>query len=123
MKFRVKEPRMNRPTRFGVLVESIIGQFGFRDDFLVESIRARWSSVVGELIATHSHPDRIFSGILFVAVDHSVYAGEISMMQDSILAKVREICSVPGLRGLRVLVRKDVFSTRTSSGGNGRGKR
>ncbi|RPI96151.1 MAG: DUF721 domain-containing protein [Spirochaetales bacterium] len=123
MKFRVKEPRMNRPTRFGVLVESILGQFGFRDDFLVESIRSRWASVVGELIATHSYPDRIFNGILFIAVDHSVYGGEISMMRDSILAKVRDVCSVPGLRDLRVVVRRDVFSGRSSSAKNGRSKR
>ncbi len=123
MKFRIKEPRMNRPTRFGVLVESIIGQFGFREDFLVESIRSKWLSVVGELIATHSFPDRIFSGILFVAVDHSVYAGEISMMKDAILAKVRDVCGVPGLRDLRVLVRRDVMAGRSSSAKNSRGKR
>lgn len=114
---------MNRPTRFGVLVESIIAQFGFRDDFLVESIRSRWASVVGELISAHSYPDRIFSGILFVAVDHSVYGGEISMMRDLILAKVRDECGVPGLRDLRVVVRRDLFAGRSSSGKNGGGKR
>lgn len=122
MKFRVKESRMKRPTRFGVLVESIIEQFHFREEFLVEAVRSRWSSVVGELIATHSYPDRIHAGILYIAADHSVYAGEISMMRDAILERVSRECSVAGLRDIRVIVRRDVFAVRPSQGRNGRGK-
>lgn len=120
MKFRVKERRMNRPTRFGLLVESIIERFHFKEEFLLEAVRLSWSTVVGELIATHSCPERINSGILYIAADHSVYAGEISVMRDVILERVSSACSVAGLRDIRVIVRRDVFSVRPSHVINGR---
>lgn len=123
MKFRVNERRISRPTPFGPLVESIIEQFHFREEFLLEAVRSSWSSVVGELIATHSCPDRIDSGILYIAADHSVYAGEISMMRDAILERVSSRCSVAGLRDVRVVVRRDVFAERPSYGRKGRGSK
>ena len=122
MKFRIREDRIKKPTRFGVLVESILERFNLSEEFLVEAVRAKWPSVVGELIATHSFPDRIQSGVLYIAVDHNVYAGEISMMREASLESVSSECSVAGLRDLRVLVRRDVFAARPSHVGNGRGK-
>lgn len=57
----------------------------------------RWSEVVGPSLATKSAPDRYDHGTVFVAVVGSVWAVELRMRKDEILARLRSISGEPSL--------------------------
>ncbi len=106
MRFRIKEGRTQKTSPFSGIISSIISQFNLDESYLMESIRSEWPSVVGDLISTHSLPDRLFKGVLFVSADHSVYANEITMMKNSILKNLHERYSPEVIRNLKVEIRK-----------------
>jgi len=106
MKFRFKEGRSNKTSAFSGLISSIISKFNLDESFLMESIRSDWPSLAGDLISTHSIPDRLFKGILFISADHSVYANEIIMMKNSILKGLHERYSAEVVRNIKVEIRK-----------------
>ncbi|PKL38982.1 MAG: hypothetical protein CVV44_08930 [Spirochaetae bacterium HGW-Spirochaetae-1] len=90
MKFRIGSKRTRKMVGFEGLLPDIISELNIEDSFIVESLKVQWESIVGNILATHSMPDRIFKKILFIAVDHSVYANELIMMKDAIMNKIRE---------------------------------
>jgi len=90
MKFRIGGKRTRKMVGFEGLLPDIISELNIEDSFIVESLKVQWESIVGNILATHSMPDRIFKKILFIAVDHSVYANELIMMKDAIMNKIRE---------------------------------
>jgi len=90
MKFRVGKNRYNRILGFEGVLPDIINELNVEESFIIENIRSLWIDIVGNIIATHSIPDRIFKKTLFISVDHSVYSNEIMMMKDSIIEKISE---------------------------------
>ena len=44
---------------------------------------------MGNILSSHSFPDRIFNKYLFINVDHSAYAGELSIHTADILKKIK----------------------------------
>jgi predicted nucleic acid-binding Zn ribbon protein len=49
-----------------------------------------WPDVVGERVAAHSRATRVDAGRLFVEVDSSVWAQELSLMRRRILREMNE---------------------------------
>ncbi len=90
MKFRVGEKRQKKTISFNGILSDLIEDLDLKDSFVIENIRDRWSVYSGNILAAHSQPDRIFKHTLFITVDHSVYANELSMQKRSILKKVRD---------------------------------
>lgn len=89
MKFKIGEKRKNGLYSFGGILPDIIHEFQLEKSFTIEELVSKWHTIVGDIISTHSKPDRIYKKILFVAADHSVYAGEIVMRKDIILDLIR----------------------------------
>lgn len=88
MKFKLGEKRKNGVYSFEGILPDIIHEFELEKSFTIEELIAKWHSIVGDIISTHSKPDRIFKKILFVAADHSVYANEIVMRKDILLDQI-----------------------------------
>lgn len=106
MKFRIGNKRKNRTIGFNNVIPDIIKEFKIEESFIIENIRSVWSEITGNIIATHSNPDRIFKTILFVTVDHSVFANELIMMKDSIIEKIKEKIAVDLITNIKVEIRK-----------------
>jgi predicted nucleic acid-binding Zn ribbon protein len=49
-----------------------------------------WTEIVGEGLASRSHPDRYGKGIVWVAVQGSAWAQELRMRKETILQRLRE---------------------------------
>ena len=105
MKFSVDQKRKRRTVSFRSLLPSIIEDLDLKDSFLIESIRELWPKLVGEMISTHTMPDRLFKKTLFVNADHSMYSNELSIMKDSIIKRVNEAIGFESIGRLRVEVK------------------
>lgn len=109
MKFRSKDKRYNRTESFDKVLPDILKAAGLEKSFTIEAFRDIWSDVVGDIISTHSRPDRFFNDILFIAADHSIYANEIIMMKDSILKKLNDDFMILGIKKLKIEIKKIVW--------------
>jgi predicted nucleic acid-binding Zn ribbon protein len=105
MKFRIRDKRKNGINSFENILPDIIHEFELEKSFTIEELVAQWYSIVGDIISTHSKPDRIYKNILFVTVDHSVYANEIVMMKDMLLKNLHEQFFFHAIRDIKVEIK------------------
>ncbi len=106
MKFRFKEERQSKTISINSTLSLILKEYGLEESLIIGRVRAKWKEITGELMAGHSIPDRIFKNILFISVDHSVYANEISMMKDFIVKKINEECGSDKIKDIRLETKK-----------------
>ena len=96
MKFRIGTKRRGDIRSFKRLFPDILSEYEIEKLFTVETLASHWKEIAGDLIATHSIPDRIYKSVLFIAVDHPVFGNEIMLMKDSILKRIADVFG-PGL--------------------------
>ncbi len=89
MKFRFGENRKNKLVTFGNIVPELMEDLEIKDSFIIEEMKDKWPSYVGKILSAHSFPERIFNKFLFINVDHSAYAGELSIHSVEILKKIK----------------------------------
>lgn len=106
MKFRIGQKRANRLNSFESILPDIIHEYDLEKSFTIEELTAQWSFIVGDIISTHSKPDRIYKKVLFVGVDHPVYANEIIIMKDTIIKKIQNELPFLTINDLRAEIRK-----------------
>lgn len=105
MKFKIKSARQGETKSFKSLFPDVLNDFNIEKLFTVEALVSQWPEIAGELLATHSIPDRIYKGVLFLAVDHSVYGNEIILMKDVILKKIASLYGKGLVRSVKTEVR------------------
>jgi predicted nucleic acid-binding Zn ribbon protein len=106
MKFRVGKKRKNVLNSFASILPDIIHEYELEKSFTIEELVAQWSSIVGDIISTHSKPDRIYKKILIIGVDHSVYANEIIIVKDKIIKKIQEDLPFLIINDIRAEIKK-----------------
>lgn len=88
MKFRVGNNRKKKVISFSSILPDVIEDLDLGDSFIIENLREKWPHYTGNVISAHSQPGRIFKKVLFITVDHSIYANELSLLKNSILTKI-----------------------------------
>jgi len=106
VKFRLQKKRISRTVHFETVLPDILKEFNLEKSFTIETIKSKWSDITGDIISTHTMPDRIFKGTLFVAVDHPVFANEVVMMKDLLIKKIRDEFSYTGIINVKAEVKK-----------------
>jgi hypothetical protein len=106
MRFRFKEERQAKTISINSALSLILEEFGLKESLVIGKIRAKWQNIVGDLMAIHSIPDRIFKNILFISVDHPVYANEISFMKELIVKEVNEEFGSNEIKDIRLETKK-----------------
>lgn len=105
MKFRVGNKRKNGTLTFGDILPDIIHEFDMEKSFTIELLTSQWCSIVGDIISTHSKPDRLFKNILYIAADHSVYAGEIAVIKEDVMRLINNTFPHLSLRDIRIEIK------------------
>lgn len=90
---------------FGEILPDIIHEYNMEKSFTIELLASKWHSIVGDIISTHSIPDRLFKNILYVAADHSVYAGEIAGIKEDIRGLINKMFPHLCIRDIRVEIK------------------
>jgi len=106
LKFRFGDQRRNQVISFSGIIPDLMEEFNLNDSFLIETLAEKWSQYVGNILSSHSSPDRIFKKILFIKVDHSAYSNELSMHQDNIVKKIKDDFGSDFINSIRFEVKK-----------------
>ena len=106
MRFRFKEERQSKTVSINTALSLILEEFGLKESLVIGKVRAKWGDIVGDLMAVHSIPDRIFKNILFISVDHPVYANELSMMKDIIVKFINKEFNSNEIKDIRLETKK-----------------
>ncbi|MBN2402412.1 MAG: DUF721 domain-containing protein [Spirochaetes bacterium] len=106
MRFRFKETRQLKTISLNSALSIILEEFGLRDSLVIGKVRVKWKDIVGDLMAVHSIPDRIFKNYLFITVDHPVYANEIALMKELIVTEINEIFGSNEIKDIRLETKK-----------------
>lgn len=68
-----------------------------------QAVTRQWTDVVGEFLAEKTSPDRYERGTLWIQASSSVWAQEIRMREDTIVARLNDLAGERGLfEGIRV---------------------
>lgn len=106
MKFRFGENRKNTIITFGSIVSDLMEDLDIKDSFIIQELKEKWPSYVGNILSAHSFPDRIFNKYLFINVDHSAYAGELSIHTADILKKIKNDYGDNFIKSIKFEVKK-----------------
>jgi len=106
LKFRFGENRKNTIITFGNIVSDLMEDLDIKDSFIIQELKEKWPSYVGNILSAHSFPDRIFNKYLFINVDHSAYAGELSIHAADILKKIKNDYGDNFIKSIKFEVKK-----------------
>lgn len=110
MKWRYNENRAGKPVKVSGLLGDFLKEFKLESRFTVESLKEVWEDICGNIIASHSIPDRIYQNVLFVKADHPVFANDLSMMSGMLLKKIHTMFSGCDIKYIKVEIKKDLYS-------------
>jgi predicted nucleic acid-binding Zn ribbon protein len=79
---------VSRIESIGDVLSQVVRDLGFAKKLNEQRAVVEWSSVVGARVAEHSRATRVDAGLLFVEVDSSVWAQELSLMRTRILREM-----------------------------------
>ena len=78
--------------RAGQVLPQAVGRDEVLRTAAAQKILRDWPAIVGESLASKSHPDRYGRGTVWVAVQGSAWAQELRMRKELILNRLRERC-------------------------------
>lgn len=81
---------MNRAEPIGKILGQVVRDLGLGKKLTEQRAVVEWPEVVGDRVAAHSRATRIDGGRLFVEVDSSVWAQELSLMKRRILREMNK---------------------------------
>ena len=79
---------MSKAQRIGQILGEVIRDLGLTKRLSEQRAVVDWPNVVGARVAGHSRALRVDGGMLFVQVDSSVWAQELSLMKRRILREL-----------------------------------
>jgi predicted nucleic acid-binding Zn ribbon protein len=79
---------VSRIESIGNVLSQVVRDLGLGKKLNEQRAVVEWSDVVGARVAEHSRAMRVDAGRLFIEVDSSVWAQELSLMRHSILREM-----------------------------------
>ena len=74
--------------KIAAIIPKTFQKLGLHQKFRSEMIFFRWDELVGIDISSHTRPLSISHGLLFVAVNNSVWSHHLSMMKEELIRKL-----------------------------------
>jgi predicted nucleic acid-binding Zn ribbon protein len=106
MRFRIHERRINNPRDVKDILSSVLEEMGAAEQVSFEKIRESWQDIAGHIIATHTIPEKVVNDVLYLSVDHSIYANELIMQKAVLVKKINDFCLCRFIRDIRITVKK-----------------
>jgi predicted nucleic acid-binding Zn ribbon protein len=105
---------MAYPNAASAILEGALKKFGLQEKVDEYRFVAQWEEIVGETIAKKTKPYKLFRGCLFVSVENSAWAQELSFRKQVILDRLARLSTdgkmgisdknLPRIRDLRFVV-------------------
>lgn len=84
------------------VISNFISQSGWLPHMRMASLQSDWASIVGKVLADHSHVAQLANGILTVRSDSPAWTTELEFLRPTILEKVRERLQGLEVKDLRI---------------------
>ena len=108
MIFRVKEKRDGCIKEISRVLDVFFKETNMESEYSLELLKKDWCNIVGNIIATHSCPVKIYGKTLNVYVDHPVFSNDIVLMNEIIIRKLSSIYSGRKITEIKVEVNKKI---------------
>ena len=72
---------------------------------LLAEVQRAWPEAAGAAFAEHAAPERESDGVVTVACDASVWAQELDLLSEGVVARLNELLGRPAVKGLRAHAR------------------
>lgn len=82
---------MRAPAKVGDLLPGLAKKNGWSTVVEVHRLKAAWASVVGEMVAAHTTPEKISGRRLMVLVDSSPWLVQLGFYKKDLLRKVNDL--------------------------------
>ncbi len=82
------------------VLQGLAQSFGWEKGIASGVLEARWNEVVGEAIASHTHPEEIRFDTLTIRVDSAVWLHELSFLKKTLIEKINRILGKTGIRNI-----------------------
>lgn len=81
-------PKSNRPTRLAFAIQDALKGSGITLDLELIPLWARWTEMVGPVIARHTRPEAVKGTLLLVNVSSSPWLQELQFLKKDIMVKL-----------------------------------
>ncbi|MGB9857826.1 MAG: DciA family protein [Dictyoglomaceae bacterium] len=72
-----------------------------------------WGKIVGETLSSHTHPRAVKNGVLYVDVDSSIWAQELSLLKPKIIEDLNNFLRYPVIKDIVFLDKGFSFRKKT----------
>jgi hypothetical protein len=84
----------------GPILKGLAQSFGWEKGIAAAMLETRWAEVVGEAIASHTHPEEIRFDTLHIVVDSAVWMHELSFLKKALIEKINRVLGKNGIRNV-----------------------
>lgn len=92
--------RMKNPTSIGLILPKVLDALGIKKGVEAHKSFIFWDKVVGNQIAKHTKPISVKRGTLFVKVEGSVWANELSLLKGKIIRKLNTLIGYESIKDI-----------------------
>lgn len=85
----------------GDILPKIMKSAGLRQRYKAELIISHWPKIVGEEIAVHTRPGKIYRGVMGVAAKNATWAHHLSTLKEDIIAKINTFAGEKAVSDLK----------------------
>lgn len=91
-----QQPGIAGPESVGAVLEAVFQQGGLKSLALLMQLSKHWQTIAGQQLATVSHPVRLQTAVLFVAVADAIWLQQFTFYQAQLLRNIyRVLGNVP----------------------------
>jgi hypothetical protein len=102
---------LKKLTSISPVLQDLAQSFGWEKGIAAARLETRWNEVVGDAIASHTHPEEIRFDTLTLLVDSAVWMHELSFLKKALIEKINRILGKNGIRNIHF--KMGVLSLRT----------
>ena len=79
------------PQTLDAALGRFVGEQGWETELRVHGVFARWSSLVGNDVAEHAHPESFADGRLVVRTDSTAWATQMKLLAGDLVRRLNEV--------------------------------
>lgn len=99
-----RRPNVRAPTSIADLIPQVVARLGGQERGLEQRVHSAYIDSVGATFAERSRPERIKDGVLFVRVESSALAHELTMLREPLLERMARVLGPGVVTSLRTRV-------------------
>lgn len=73
------------------VIERLLGRKSWQNPVTCARVQQQWAEIVGPVNASHTQPERLSRGILYVACDHDTWRTELQYLKPELLKRIAEV--------------------------------